>query len=285
MSLPGLTWREGGVSVLSGPLLDAFRRVDAVFAGWAAQSGAQEYRFPAFLPAAELDRLGYFGSFPQLVTFPAGLDPEDENLRRFASGPPLFEDGSIRVTELAPIRHVLTPAACYHFYVELAGSELDAARRVTTVSPCFRREKAYEPLRRQWSFTMREIVCLGAMEEVREFLSGYRERLTRLFAELDLPVAWENATDPFFDPGTNPKFLAQVLDPVKTEMVFSRDLAIGSINAHRNCFGEKFSIRRAGQPAFSGCVAFGIERWLFALIARFGEDFARWPPPFAPETA
>src|SRR5207247_2179199 len=96
-------------------------------------------------------------------------------------------------------------------------------------------------------------------------------------SEIDLPIAWQNATDPFFDPSRNPKFLAQKLDPVKTEMVFGGELAIGSINFHRNFFGETFGIRREGEPAFSGCVAFGLERWLFALLRRFGPDESAWP--------
>ena len=68
-----------------------------------------------------------------------------------------------------------------------------------------------------------------------------------------------------------------MVDPVKTEMVFSGELAIGSINSHRSFFGETFGISRGDSPAFSGCVAFGLERWLYALLARFGPDPQRWP--------
>ena len=41
---------------------------------WARDAGAREYRVPLFLPVRELERLGYFRSFPQQATFPAALD-------------------------------------------------------------------------------------------------------------------------------------------------------------------------------------------------------------------
>jgi hypothetical protein len=69
----------------------------------------------------------------------------------------------------------------------------------------------------------------------------------------------------------------QKLDPVKIEMVFNGDLAIGSVNFHRNYFGEAFRITRAGADAYSGCIAFGVERWIFAFLTHFGTDEAGWP--------
>jgi len=87
-----------------------------------------------------------------------------------------------------------------------------------------------------------------------------------------MPVEFQNATDPFFNPSKNPKYLMQKLDPVKTEMIFDGKLAIGSLNFHRNYFGEAFQISRDGKEAFSGCVAFGLERWIYALVHTFGTD-------------
>jgi hypothetical protein len=161
-------------------------------------------------------------------------------------------------------------------YVEEQGATLDAPLFVTTRCACFRREAYYAPLRRQWSFGMREIICVGGADEVKGFLEKYRAKVARFFEEVGLPISWDAATDPFFNAAANPKFLAQKIDPVKTEMVFG-DLAIGSVNFHRNFFGETFGISRAGAPAFSGCVAFGLERWIYAILAHYGTDPARWP--------
>jgi seryl-tRNA synthetase len=173
----------------------------------------------------------------------------------------------VRLTKQSPIRDVLTPAACYHFYIRFQKESLDAARYVTTRATCYRREAYYSPLERQWGFSMREIVCLGTAEEVKEFLARYQERVDHFF----------KSTDPFFNPSRNPKYLLQKLDPVKTEMIFGDGLAIGSINFHRNYFGEAFEISREGREAFSGCVAFGIERWIYAFLSRYGLSEGDWP--------
>ncbi|HEX6737311.1 MAG TPA: hypothetical protein VF310_03455 [Vicinamibacteria bacterium] len=276
--IPGLEWLPSGQAVLSGPLLAAFRFLDVRFARWARDVGAVEYRFPLFLSARDLQRLDYFRSFPHLVTFPVALDEDPESLRAFAAAEePVDGDGVLRLGPLAPAREVLTPAACYHFYSLLQGRDLAAPQHLTTVATCFRREAYYRPLQRQWNFTMRELVCLGTLEEVQEFLDTLRARAEELVAALDLPVEWRAATDPFFDPARNPRHLAQTVDPVKTELVYGGELAIGSVNVHRSFFGDAFGITRDGEPAFSGCLAFGLERWLYALLTRYGPDPRAWP--------
>jgi len=279
---PGCTWYENGQSALSGSLLELFRRFDRLFVEWAKESGAGEYSFPVFIPAHELAKLDYFGSFPHLVTFPVTLDPEPANLESFARsfagpGAPLGPGGAIRLTRPAAIRDVLTPAACYHFYIRFQGETLEAPRVVTTLATCFRREAHYTPLERQWSFSMREIVCIGSEGEVKQFLAKYRESLDAFFRRIGLPIAWANATDPFFNPSRNPKSIMQRIEPVKTEMVFGGRLAVGSINFHQNYFGEVFGLRRAGKAAYSGCVAFGLERWISAFLTHFGWEQSDWP--------
>jgi seryl-tRNA synthetase len=284
-TIPGLHWYSNGQTALSGVPLQLLQRVDQLFLRWATAVQAQDYLVPTFIPTEELARLDYFHSFPHLVTFPVALDPADENLRRFVELGPLQEDGTVQLAHCAPTRDVLTPAACYHFYVLHQGQTLTAPRYLTTRTTCFRREAHYAPLRRQWSFSMREIVCIGTIDEVKTFLQHYQARLDRFFTASGLAITWANATDPFFQPASNPKSLAQKLDPVKTEMVFpvpssaanaSGQLAIGSVNFHRNYFGEAFGITRDGREAFTGCVAFGLERWLFALLTQFGSDEEQW---------
>src|SRR5438874_9913215 len=56
---------------------------------------------------------------------------------------------------------------------------------VTTRAACFRRESYYRPLQRQWSFSMREIVCLGTArsEEHTSELQSRRDLVCRLLLE------------------------------------------------------------------------------------------------------
>lgn len=272
-----LDHRYPGQVVLSGELLALQRRIDREFVAWAQRRTATEFQFPTFIAAAELGKTDYLRSFPHLATFAANLDAAEGNLERFAQGALVDASGEIQATKLAPLTNILTPAACYHFYIHFQGAELDAPLHLTTCATCFRREASYRALERQWSFSMRELVCIGTQEEVAAFLADVRAEIDRLVKAVALPVEWKDATDAFFQPTRSPQWLLQRLEPNKLELVFRGEVAIASINSHRNYFGEKFGITRGGKPAFSGCVAFGIERWLGAVLRHYGADPASWP--------
>jgi len=283
----GLRWAANGQATLSGPLLELADRLDRSFLALARRWKPVELRFPALIPAAELERIDYFRSFPQLATFPACLDADDANLDLFRTGEPVDTGGELHLTRLSPMRDVLTPAACYHLYIHHAGERFDGPRYFTTRNTCFRRETHYLPLERQWSFTMREIVCMGSAEETRAFLDAARADLDGLVDGLGLPLTWELATDPFFQPSRNPQYLMQRIDPTKHELMFDARLAIASANLHHDHFGRAFDIGRAGagpgpgsgddEPVHSACLAFGLERWLAAFVHHFGPEPTGWP--------
>ncbi|MBO0805720.1 MAG: hypothetical protein J2P25_21935 [Nocardiopsaceae bacterium] len=272
----GLRWDPRGHATLSGPLGRLAAACDDAFTSIAAAWDAEPEEHPAMLAAADLEPVGYLASFPHLATFAVCLDDAEDNLRDFAGAAPVDDSGAIRLARLAPPREVLTPAACYHVYVHHRGESLSAPRYITTRNTCFRREAHYEPLRRQWSFRMREVVCLGTREEVAGFLAAARTAAGRLATDLGLAVEWEAATDPFFDPAASPQYLAQKLQPTKHEARYG-DLALASVNLHEDHFGQAYGITRDGDPVTTGCVAFGIERWLCALTDRWGADPAGWP--------
>jgi len=277
MDVPGLRWVPNGQSVLSGELLARAEWLDGAFLAMASAWGAEDHRFPSILAAAVLERIDWFRSFPQLATFPACLDAGGANLARFIEGQPVTADGIVHPTDLAPIGDVLTPAACYHVYDHLGDRTFDRPRYLTTRNTCFRREEHYQPLERQWSFSMREIVCIGTAEEARSFVEAATAEVDRFVAGIGLPVRWEHATDPFFRPSKNPQYLMQQVDPTKHELVFQDRLAIASTNLHHDHFGRAFGITRDGEPARTACIAFGIERWLSAFVHQFGPEAASWP--------
>lgn len=274
----GLTWRPSGQASLHGPLRELAERVDAAFVTLAeALWSAQQEWHPAALTAEGLQRVDYLHSFPHQATFPVRLDPREANLEAFRAGPMVTEDGSVALIALAPTDQVLTPAACHHVYADHEGEKLSRARYITTRNTCFRQEERYEPLRRQWSFSMREIVCLGSRAEAAAFFHTARSAVDLLAKDADLPVAWLNATDPYFRPPGRPRHSVTRLQPAKYEAVYGGDLPIVSANQHFEHFGAGFRISRGGCPAHSACVAFGIERWLFALTDRHGTDPVNWP--------
>jgi hypothetical protein len=61
------------------------------------------------------------------------------------------------------------------------------------------------------------------------------------------------------------------MDPVKFEFVSDDGTAIASVNRHRNFFGERLGIFFGDEDAYSGCLAFGVERWVHAVLQVHGD--------------
>lgn len=262
----GASARDGLVTL--GPdALALHAALDARFESWGRQEGAVPVGYPPLLTVPDLTQVDYFANFPHLAMLAGGISPE-----ALESGyPGETQPASVPGDRLTPAGHVLPPAACYSVYFDLAGERLDdGPRRVTTVATCFRREDHFDELRRLLGFTMREIVCVGDRDSVLAHLTHFKARVLEYLTEIGLPIEVQTATDPFFDPN-GARALSQKLFPVKEEFTYDGSLAIASVNFHRNFFGERCDIRTAdGESAFTGCVAFGLERWLSALGDHFG---------------
>ena len=258
-----------GLATFGARPLRVLRRLDDALLERAGHSGAEEIAFPALSPVADLERIDYFANFPHLGL--AAVPLRRESLGEVAI---LRANGtaSVGASLLGEARFFLPSAACYPVYAHLADATLACARRITTVQRCFRNEERYETLARLWSFTMREIVLVGPRDDVRGFLTDHKAWILRFAEGAGIPLSVQAATDPFFD-RSGGRAQMQRLFPVKEELVYADAVAIASVNFHLNFFGERWNIRTAdGSYAFSGCVAFGLERWLHALGAAHGND-------------
>ncbi|HTJ66806.1 MAG TPA: aminoacyl--tRNA ligase-related protein [Actinospica sp.] len=256
-----------GLATIGPHLIELRTALDERFTAWAAQCGAAPYLYPPLMRVDDLRRFDYFQNFPHLAILGAPLSADAQ--AAYAKGGD-EATAAVPAADLDPAGYALPSAACYNVYLGLSGRQLAAAERVTTVATCFRREKEYDGLNRLLGFTMREIVCVGTRDEVLDHLGGFKKLITGFLADLGLPVEVQAASDPFFDPNASRAVVAQLF-PTKEEFVFDGSLAIGSLNFHRNFFGERCEIGTADGPAFTGCVAFGIERWISALTRHFGE--------------
>jgi seryl-tRNA synthetase len=260
-----------GLATLGPELVGLRNALEGRFLGWATEIGALPMLFPALIRADRLEKLDYFKNFPHLAVVASRILPHRLHAHYAQGG--TVADG-IPGADLADGHYVLPSAACYNVYLHLDGTVLSGPRYVTTVATCFRNEDTFTELQRLWSFSMREIVCLGRAAEVERHLGDFKARILGFAAALGMALDIEVASDPFYQPGGS-RALMQKLFPQKEELLYGRSLAIASLNFHRNFFGERCNIKTAdGQAAFTGCVAFGLERWLHALLDRFDQNAA-----------
>lgn len=55
-------------------------------------------------------------------------------------------------------------------------------------------------------------------------------------------------------------------------------VAAGSLNYHSDFFGKAFDCNVEGAgPMHSVCIAFGLERWIYAFLTQHGDDPSAWP--------
>lgn len=260
------TATDNGLGVLGGSQLKLLRALDAVFRRLADGWDAPEFRYPFLMRCQDLDRFDYYDNFPHLGLSATRLDPERLGAHLAGSARPVDR---MPTEVMEPTAFALPSAACYSIYVDLAGQTLPAEGTMrTTVGTCFRNEDHYQGLQRLLGFSMREIVCIGPEDAAKNHLLRAKDAVTALLTELGLDYKLEVATDPFFDKNSG-KAKMQKLFPVKEEFVVN-GLAIGSVNYHRNFFGERCSIQAGDETAHTSCLAFGLERWVHTLSERFG---------------
>ncbi|MCD9144989.1 aminoacyl--tRNA ligase-related protein [Streptomyces albireticuli] len=267
----GITRTPGGgatdaVVILSPDETDLLLELDRTFTGWGRASGAREIQPPPVYPVRDLEKFDVYTNFPHLVFAGAALDLEGSRAPsegRFARG------------DLQDARIGLSHATCYGAFLYYENARLAEDTSVTLVNRCFRHEDHFSGLRRLLSFQMREIVALGTPEHAQGVLSRFTERILAFADALSLKLEKVPATDPFFEKGGARALLAKV-SPVKYEFQ-AGDLAISSVNNHRNFFGERCDIRheRDGEFVHTSCVAFGLERWLAVLLEQHGDDAPR----------
>lgn len=266
VTTPATAGDSRGLPSLGPEATALLRFLDDTFESWGVTAGARPMTMPPLLPVADLARLDYYDNFPHQAVVAAPLD-----LERRETSTLCRDTGCFPCDALEPAALGLPSASCYAVYLDHQGRQVADDTLVTICSWCFRKETHYEGMRRQLGFRMREIVALGTREHAETHLADFTERIHAFGEALDLPLRREAACDPFFDKGGS-KAVLQRLTPVKHEFLYE-DLAIASVNTHRNFFGDRCAItlESTGGPAFTSCVAFGLERWLSALTRRHGD--------------
>ncbi|ALO09318.1 tRNA synthetase class II (G H P and S) [Streptomyces venezuelae] len=260
-----LTGSDGApaLAILGPPATRLVKELDRVFTGWGTEAGAEEISAPPLFPVPDLEKFDVYTNFPQLAWVAGSLDLTDDQFKPV--------DGRFGPGAVTEARYGLPHATCYGAYLFHEGNQVADDTLVTLVNRCFRNEDHYGGLRRLASFQMREIVAIGSFEHTQQVLARFTERIQSFAGTLGIDLGKVPAGDPFFR-NDNGRALLQKLSPVKYEFQYG-DLAIASVNTHRNFFGERCAIRlESGEHAYTSCVAFGLERWIAVLTEHFGED-------------
>lgn len=271
MTVQSLAENRHGFAVLNADALDVREALERRVRQWADAEAAEEMHYPPLIRVEDLQRFDYFTNFPHLGICACGL--RGDRRQAYADDADTSARHAIPARDLADADFVLLPAACYNVYLSFQAQTLDGPRAIGTVAQCYRNEDYVRGLERLRGFTMREVVHIGDGDSVQAFLTRMRGRIAAFAEAIGLPLTAQRASDPFFDKQSERALMAQLF-PTKEEFVYGDDLAIASVNYHRNFFGERCDIHYGGAPAHTGCVAFGLERWLHALIACYGGDSA-----------
>ncbi len=278
-----------GQVAYSGPVLKLAQLINEK-AGelYARAYGARDGHFPAMIDADTLHKCGYFDSHPNAVTFVGNVIEDFDAIEEFrranscSEGALLPQQDHIHVDGMC-----LNPAACFPCYPTLTGKTFETGECYTWLGRVFRYEsRNINGLDRLYEFNVRELVFVGTEEYVRDCRAKALPIVEELASFMDIDCQVQTATDPFFATVSAAKKFWQAAQEVKNEIKIPalgndgsvKMLACGSINLHGNFFGKRFAFNCAnGEPAQTGCVGLGIERWVLAAFTQHGFEPQRWP--------
>ncbi len=179
-------------------------------------------------------------------------------------------------------------ATCDNIWKSFENSVVDDFKVYSALGVCSRTEKNqvyfYE---RMNVFHMREIVAVGEKEQIIKFRERAIEFVIGLGQKLQLNFLLEQAGDPFFiednskanhdgDKYDLPEIIKIEYRPYLYD---DKTLACASFNIHGDFFAKKFNYsgKTGKEPIWTSCIAFGLERWCWAILVQFGTDFNKWP--------
>lgn len=272
-----------GRFVYAGLMQKLMTALDGVLFDYALSTAAEPQSYPTTVSTESLVRSGYLKAFPQHALFAAPAAFSQESLSKIGQCRGVTDLESLwSAKALGAHDQILSPTVCYHCMEALQGTHLSASRAFTALGTCHRFEViSNDRLDRLQTFRMREIIGFGDPTYIAEMLDKALDWTSALLKRWGIAHRATTATDPFFAGAVGNKQYFQSIFALKRELrvhVHCSDqwLSIASFNNHQRSLTSAFEIT-GGDGLNSGCVGWGYERLIYALLAQFGTDEARWP--------
>lgn len=245
-----------------------------------AHDNCEERIYPVMLPVSEYKRTGYLRNSPQYAIFCCAVHENLEELCRIDNE---IEDERIFNYVNKP-QYALSPSACFHAYLENKGKTLEDECLLTFTQNVFRNEGRfnYAEFGRMKDYHVREIVMFGTQSFVSKKRKSIMDMTCELVEKLNLSGHICGAADAFIIPRLQKYKKIQKMEESKYELRLNytdKDyLSVASFNIHGAAFTYPFDIKiKDIREPVTGCVGFGLERWVLAFLSQYGENEECWP--------
>ena len=228
--------------------------------------------YPVMLPVSSYKKTGYLKRSPQYSIFCCSAV---ENLKS------LGKIDNISFSDYKSVinnpQYALSPSACFHVYEEYKNRVLKKNTVVTFVQNVFRNEGRFNfsQFGRMRDYHVREIVFIGDNEFVNNSMEKMIDKIKEFIKSINVDSKIIVATDSFILPQM------QKLDKSKYELQVSYDvdkyMSVASFNLHGTAFTYPFSIGIKDKDTVTGCIGFGLERFVLSFLSQYGEDSNNWP--------
>ncbi|QUL57062.1 hypothetical protein KDC22_11645 [Paenibacillus tritici] len=269
-----------GRVIFNSDAVKLFNFFDSAFKDIALELNAQERIYPTLLPISVLKKTNYLKTSPQYSMFVCYSKEDFDVLNQLNES---VNKGDVLESCNEP-QFSLSPAACFHTYEEYENKTLPRNQVLTFTQNVFRNEgrKSWEETGRLRDYKVREIVFIGDSQFVFECKSFLTQKTIEFVKKIGLRGYLCTSHDSFIIPNMQKykkfQWMENTKQEIKLESGIEKQIAVASFNFHSQGFTHPFNIKinNIDDPV-SGCVGFGLERWVISFLHQFGHNPDLWP--------
>lgn len=237
-------------------------------------------KYPTLISKETLVDTGYHKMSPQYLIFCSEVVEDIDKYKKIDNK----LNDIMKMDLLSEPKFALSPSACFALYPKLRNKILDKNEIYTMRQNVFRNEGRFgwSEVSRLRDYNVREIVFIGDNEFIHKVRKDILDKTIELMDKIGLDFVLDIATDPFVLPDLQNYRRIQKRNQTKYELRLFDDIettiACASFNLHGTSFSKKFefSVKNI-KVTESGCIGFGIERFVIAFLKQYGTNEGKWP--------